>query len=377
MMKGIWVLAKHDLLLWRRMPLAVVSALIPPFGMVLLLVVLTFSVGRQPVALVVSSHGKEAMRMAELIKGDEEAYFLTVTDSNRAAKMLKSQEVAAVITIPEDFDQAVAASNARLILTLNNVDIDFADDIRRAVDRSTAQFDAPSLGFEEGGGESANFAFRNPYLIEIAEEDLRVTNVDFLSYQVLPAFVLLVLSVGLIGTALLCTQDRERGTARYLALAPLSSWALISGRLLGGLAASMIVLVPVLIICSLVGIISPPAGHWPALAALFAATGLCASGLGAVMGSYLKGSRLVAMASSVVATYLFFLGGGFTTIVFLPEWLQNISALNPIRYSIDGMRQALFYPGLEGLAFDITVLTGTALVTVVLGAAAVRRSWSD
>ena len=45
---------------------------------------------------------------------------------------------------------------------------------------------------------------------------------------------------------------------------------------------------------------------------------------------------------------LFFLGGGFTTIAFLPQWLHNISVFNPIRYSIDGMRQALFYPTLSG-----------------------------
>ncbi len=376
MIRGIWILARHDLLLWRRMPLALVSALIPPLGMVILLIVLTFSVGRQPVALVVSSYGKEAMRMVKIIKKDAEAYLLTVTDSKTAARMLRDQEVAAVITIPGDFDDSAAVSNARLELVLNNVDIDFADDIRRSVDRSAAQFDAPGLGFQEEGSEVFNFASRNPYLIEIAEEDLRVANVDFLSYQVLPAFILLVLSIGFIGTALLCAQDKERSTARYLALAPLTSWALIAGRLFGGLAASMAVLAPALFICSLTGVISPPAGHWPALAALFMATGLCAAGLGAILGSLLHGPRLVAMASSVLATYLFFLGGGFTTIAFLPDWLRNISAFNPFRYSIDGMRQALFYPGLDGLPFDISVLTGTALVSVILGALAVRRSWS-
>ena len=82
------------------------------------------------------------------------------------------------------------------------------------------------------------------------------------------------------------------------------------------------------------------------------------------------------MASSVVATYMFFLGGGFTTIAFLPEWLQTLSSFIPMRYAIDGMRQALFYPGLEGLNTDIAILIGTALVAVITGSIAVRRSWS-
>ena len=76
-----------------------------------------------------------------------------------------------------------------------------------------------------------------------------------------------------------------------------------------------------------------------------------------------------------VATYFFFLGGGFTTIAFLPKWLQHISLLNPIRYAIDGMRQALFYPDLRGVATDLAVLTGTAIGAVIIGSGVVVRSW--
>ena len=52
-----------------------------------------------------------------------------------------------------------------------------------------------------------------------------------------------------------------------------------------------------------------------------------------------------------------------------------MSALNPIRYAIDGMRQALFYPDLTGFSIDIAVLIGTALVAVLIGSLVVRRSW--
>src|ERR687888_269184 len=55
--RGMWSLACLDLLLWRRMPLALVSALIPPLSMALMLVVLSYTVLQQPVALVKLSHG--------------------------------------------------------------------------------------------------------------------------------------------------------------------------------------------------------------------------------------------------------------------------------------------------------------------------------
>jgi len=91
---------------------------------------------------------------------------------------------------------------------------------------------------------------------------------------------------------------------------------------------------------------------------------------------FVRGARTVALAATVLSTYLFFLGGGFTTIAFLPPWLRALSAWVPMRYAIDGMRQALFYPTLDGVSHDLQMLWGTAVVTVVLGAVFIRHAWA-
>jgi ABC-2 type transport system permease protein len=403
--RAMWTLAALDLLLWRRSPMAVASALIPPMGMALLLVVLTATVGRQPVALVVESQGHYANRLAKLIQSDEDAYLLTMTSAPKAAAMLKDQTVAAIITIPPDFDRAVSAHTALLQLTLNNIDIDFADDIRRSVERSVGQFDGLKLGHEgeqtdqnssaataapdmadkepdeeaeaTKGGNEWSVDTPNYYHIAVAEHDLRVTNVDFLHYQVVPVLILLVLSVGLVGTALHCAADGERGTARLLLVSPISRWVLVAGRLLGGAVASLVVLGIALVPGVLTHTISPPGDHWLPLVGLFVSTALCASGMGALLGTGMRGQKNIAMASSLLATYLFFLGGGFTTIAYLPAWLRQISAFNPMRYAIDGMRQALFYPDLTGISTDLMALTGAALASVLLGSLFIVRSWHD
>jgi hypothetical protein len=374
-MRALWALARLDLLLWRRMPMAVASALVPPIGMAALLVVLSLAVGQQPVALVVEGRGENADRMTKIIEADDDAYALTKTDDATARRMLREQEVAAIVTIPADFESAIKEGRlATVELLLNNVDIDFADDIRRSVDRSVAHFDAPALSLEGEHGARKE-GDTNPYLVDVDEHDLRGTDVGWLAYQIVPALVLLVLSVGLMGTALLCALDMERKTARYLAVTPPRSWVLVAGRLLGGFLACMIVLVPAVALCAVTGIISPPPSHWPALAAIFVATALCASGLGAILGAVLTRTRTIAMTSSVIATYLFFLGGGFTTIAFLPRWLRTASAFVPTRYSIDGMRQALFYTTLDGVPRDLLVLCLTAVVALAAGSLSVRRSW--
>jgi ABC-2 type transport system permease protein len=141
----------------------------------------------------------------------------------------------------------------------------------------------------------------------------------------------------------------------------------ISDVIPGELIISVAIFLPVLIFCTLAHVVSPLANHWPAFVVLNTATALCASGLGEILGSLLHGSRVVAMAASVLATYLFFLGGGFTTIAFLPNWLQVVSSFIPTRYAIAGMRQILFYPDLIGVQHDLTVLIGAALGSVIPG----------
>jgi ABC-type multidrug transport system permease subunit len=150
---------------------------------------------------------------------------------------------------------------------------------------------------------------------------------------------------------------------------------LVAGRLLGGVIASLIALTPAVFLCVMLGIINPPPNHWFALIAIFVATAVCAAGLGSIVGTVLRGARIISMAASVVATYMFFLGGGFTTIAFLPPWLQTLSGFIPMRYAIDGMRQALFYSTLDGVAKDLLILSLTALVSILLGSYCVRRSW--
>ncbi len=394
-LRQTWTLAAHDVGLWRRSPLSIAAALIPPLALALLLYVLTFNVGRQPIALVVESHGRYATHIEGILQAEGGMYSIIHTDRASAQRLLDSQQVAAMVVIPRNFDSAIARCPAlkpnqvlhdqtyagsgcpagQLQVTLNNVNHDFADDIRRALAESATQFDAPDV-ITPVSETQLDMSELNPYRVNVMTAPTRSATVDPIHYAVIPCLVLLILSVGVMGTALLCARDVERGTARHLALAPVPPLILVAGRLLGGVLVSLVVIVPTLAIATWSGIIAPPAGHWPALGLVFLATAVCAAGLGAVLGATLRGVRAVSMAASVICTYLFFLGGGFTTIQFLPTWLRSITTFVPTRYAIDGLRQSLFYPSLYGFAADMRVLLVTAAIAVVAGGAVVRRAWS-
>jgi ABC-2 type transport system permease protein len=375
MLRAIWAIARNDLRIWRRSPAAIAAALVPPLAMTGLVAVLTASVTQQPVAMVVQGSGPLSERFSHIVSDDVEAYALHVVDAATAERELDAQQVAAVIVIPPDFDDRVAAGDAAIGLTVNNVDSDFSQDIRRTVDRSVAQFDAPQLGFLGEQTTTRGLLLPNVYRVAVAERNVRQTTVDFLHYNLVPVLVLLVLNVGMLGTALLVVHDIERGTGKAMLLTPVSRTAMVVGRVLGGTLATSAVLLPVVVIATAAGVLQPPAGHWPAVAAVLALTTIAAVGLGVLLAVALRQARVVAMGAVTVATYLFLLGGGFTTIVFLPGWIQALSRAIPTSYAIDGLRQALFYPQIAGLGRDLLALALAAAVVLVAGAVAMSRTW--
>jgi ABC-2 type transport system permease protein len=359
--RGLWTIARIDLAVWRRSPAAILAAVVPALGMYLLVKVLTLSVTVQPVALVVQDRGPEAQILAGYIEEDTESYQLFVRDLAGAQRLLDKQRVAAVIVIPKGFDLAVARGRAVVDLTLNNTDIDFSDDVRRSLDRSVAQFDAPQLGSSvEGKAGHGGLVIPNPYRVDLAENDLRKTDVSFETYQVLPVILLLVLTAGVLGGALLGSRDHERGTIVFLRQAPLGRWAFVGGRLLGSMLATASIVVPVVAYLTWRHVVRPPAGHWPPFLAVLLATAILATAIGVLLGAAVRRSTTVALAGVTVSSYLFFLGGGFTTIAFLPAWLRALSRAIPTRYGIDGMRQTLFYSDLPGVATDLLALGGFA-----------------
>jgi ABC-type multidrug transport system permease subunit len=74
-----------------------------------------------------------------------------------------------------------------------------------------------------------------------------------------------------------------------------------------------------------------------------------------------------------LSAYLFFLGGGFATVAFLPDWLRTAAAFVPTSYAISALRQVLFYPDLADVGRDLGVLATTAFVSLALGTVALRR----
>lgn len=373
-MRAVWAVARTDVQRWRRSPVLVAATLVPALGMALMVVALTYAVGRQPVALVVEAHGPVADRIVSIVK-ESDGFFLVRRSARAAREDLAAQRVAAVITIPSGFESRVASHSASVDVLVNNLDLDFADDVRRSVNEAVVEVDAPALA-TLGEGDVAPgtvSGLPNPYRVDVAETDLRTPDVSFLAYQVVPVLALLSLTAGTLVTALAIAGERESGALRAVSLAPVRRAALVAGRLLGGTLAAAALLAVAVGACALVGALHPPAGRWPLLGLLLLVTAIGSVGLGVLVGLVTRRVTTTALLGVNVATASFLLGGGFTTIAFLPSFVQDVARAVPTYYAVDAVREVLFYESMPALGRDVAVLLATAVVSLVVGSLALAR----
>jgi ABC-2 type transport system permease protein len=373
-MNAVWQLARTDLTRWRRSWLLVAATLIPAVGLALMAVALTYAVGRQPVALVAKGHGPVAERIVRILR-ESDGFFLVERSPTKAAADLRAQRVAAVITVPSDFDDQLASHRSVLSVLINNVDLDFADDIRRSVAQAVVEVDAPGLGElgELGLPPGTSTGNANPYRLDVAETDLRSPDVGYLAYQLVPVLALVTLTVGTLVTALSIAGDREAGAMRLLAVAPVTRIVLAVGRLLGGTLAATALSVAIPVPFLLTGRLAVPPGRWPALVTLIAVTALSSVGIGVLVGAITRRVTTTALVGVNVVTASFLLGGGFTTIAFLPDSLQRMAHALPSYYAINGLREVMFYAQTPTFTENLGVLAAFATGSVLLGAVTLTR----
>ncbi|MFI9582716.1 ABC transporter permease [Streptomyces sp. NPDC052236] len=98
--------------------------------------------------------------------------------------------------------------------------------------------------------------------------------------------------------------------------------------------------------------------------------------VGVIVGSYAKTPEAVAAVANCLMIPMAFLSGSFFPLDAMPDWMQNLSRVLPLRYLNDGISAALTgSDGAGGIALACGVLAAFALV---FGAVALKTfRWSD
>jgi len=358
---AIWAIVRKDIAVWIRQPAAIAATLLPALGLILVLYIGASAVGRNPVALVAEDDGPRAQELAAILE-DSDAFNVTELSAAQASVALQSLQVAAVITIPANFDQAFDAGEPDPVqIQINNLNLDFTNDLRRSLPAAITDYYAQLP-------ETAN-----PIGVDVQETDLRQQDIGLLQFQLIPNLVLLLTIAGAVNAGLATAREWEDQTIKELLLAPIHRGTLIVAKLLAGWLTTLVIAAIVLAIGGVTGYLRPEGGAWlPALITILLLA-LASAAVGVAVGAAARRFQRVAALTIPLAFYLFFLSGGISVIAFLPPWVQTIAQFVPTYYGMHALQMAVFYNSTDDLGRDLTVLVATTLVMLGIAVVSLRR----
>lgn len=359
-LRVIWAIYRKDLAVWWRNRVSLAASIVPVLALFMIQAIGAAAVGRNPVALVNLDTGPAGQQMQQIIH-NADVFRLTDATPEQAQILLRDLRVAAVITIPADFTRRVQAHDpAPVEVTLNNLNLDFANDIRRAVPDAITQYYAAQ------GGAS-------PIKVTVRESDLRQRDVQFFQYSVLPMMVLLLIMNGLVTSGIAAAHEWESRTVKEMLLAPIPGAVIILGKTLASFTVTFLLGLLVLSIGAGLDWIQPEGVEWLTTILIIALVAFMGTGLGVAAGTAVQRIQAVSNILINAAFFMFFLAGGIGVLAFEPAWLQAVAVFNPLAYGVHALQMAVFYGSNEQLGFDVLVLSLSSLSALGLGALSMRR----
>lgn len=356
----VWTILRKDLRIWIQQPTNMMATLVPALCFLLVTAVGSSAVGSSPVALVTLDHSAKGLQMQQIFH-NADVFRITDATPAEAETLFKNIQVIAIITIPADFTQRVQAHQRTPIdVRINNLNTDFADDLRITVPDVITQF------YHAQGDTSA-------LKVTVQEKDMRQQDVALFQYTVAPIIILLLTMSGVVNSGLATAREWELLTVKELLFAPVARSAIIVGKVLAGLFTTMILGVVVMVMANLLGWLHIQGIYWLYVLAIIGLIALMGSGIGVAMGATLQRLQPVIGIGLNAVLYLFFLSGGIGVLAFMQDWIQNIAAFIPLTYGRHALEMTVFYGSSELFGRDAAILAGSALVALALGFLAMRK----
>ena len=168
-------------------------------------------------------------------------------------------------------------------------------------------------------------------------------------------------------------DDRESDFSQELFVAPVSRYAIVTGKIVGEAFVALVQGVGIVAFAVVVGVRMPLAAL-PGLLLVGAAVCLFGGAFGLLTLSALRSRRVAEQLFGFVFLPQFLLAGVFNPVDALPPYLEVLSRIAPMTYAVDLVR-AVFYVGnpdrpkvvVIGLPVDVVVVGVLFVVFLVVG----------
>ncbi|HET6567199.1 MAG TPA: ABC transporter permease [Rhodothermales bacterium] len=180
-----------------------------------------------------------------------------------------------------------------------------------------------------------------------------------------PGIIAMILLFTAIFSTISIVEERKSGFLQAALVAPAPRISLVFGNVLGGTTLAVAESMLFLLLAPVVGLSPTPLGVLIVLVVSLL-TGFSFTALGFIIAWRMESTRGFHAVMNLFLLPLWFLSGAPFPAVGASWPLQWIMAVNPVSYSVNAMRIALYLPGQAPVAF--ASLGTSLLITVILAA---------
>jgi ABC-type multidrug transport system permease subunit len=356
-----WAIARHQIEVTLAQRFASLIVIAVPINFLILFILFALSGGMAPVAVVQGRPSAQSQAMVGALAHSSTFQVGRVSSQQEAQRQLASEDVVAGIRIPPTFVEDLARGSATLQVTIDNLNADFADDIRRGLPLAI-------LGFYQRTEAGA-------LPVSIDEHDSFPSTVSFLGYIAVSIEAVALLLGGLMQGGLAMAREWEADTIKELLLPAVPAWSVVAGKLLGAAVGALASGACVLAILFALGV-RPEA--WAELAGVMMALTLVFVALGLAAGTRLRSTRAVIPLAFALGLPLFFISGPFGPISWGTPVSAAIARIFPVVYANATIQHATygFLPLDAGWPTVIGALGAWAALGLALSLIAYRRATS-
>jgi ABC-2 type transport system permease protein len=235
---------------------------------------------------------------------------------------------------PADLQLLLDGTNSMVAMTaLGEARRQAVDFSLRRPDRAPAALVVPG-GEGAGGIENRMRLWYNPGL-------------RFVYFVVISMIALAAYMVGVIHPAASIVKEKESGTIEQLVVSPLTPGELVLAKTLPTFVVGLLALGPALLIARLFGV--PFRGSPVDFTLLSAVFLVSAIGTGVLIASAVRTLQQALLVAFFVLFPVMFLSGTMTPIESMPDFLQTVSLLSPLRHYMEALLGVL----LKGVGLDV------------------------
>src|SRR5665213_1727784 len=161
--------------------------------------------------------------------------------------------------------------------------------------------------------------------------------------------------------------DRQFGFLKETLVAPVPRILIMIGRTLGGATVAVLQGVAVFFICLAVGFRVPYLAMLPLGFVFMILTALLFTAVGTALGCLLPDFQGFQLVMNFLVMPIFFLSGALFPLTNVPRALSIVASIDPLSYSVDGLRYALVGGTTFGVFADLEILVVVTAVVLFLG----------